>query len=242
VYGPRRRRSLEPTDILAARHQWLSDGVAPLTIVNRESALRRLWHQLDGRKASTPFDDLSAIASHRTPIVVIPPALVLRVYAVLTTWRREGRRGLHDSKTRARFMVYASTGRRPSEIARAQFTDVDFQRGIWYPRDGKGGFSPGIYLNADMLAAWSLFAGANAWGRFRNFTPILRKAGWPDDVRPYNLRHTVGITMSEAGVDLADVGPHLGHKRLETTRRHYVPVLHSRLQQASERIDKRFGW
>ena len=48
--------------------------------------------------------------------------------------------------------------------------------------------------------------------------------------------------MSEAGVDLADIQQHMGHRRIDTTRRHYVPVLGSTLQDASERIDQRFGW
>jgi integrase len=48
--------------------------------------------------------------------------------------------------------------------------------------------------------------------------------------------------MSESGVDLADIQQHMGHKRIDTTRRHYVPVLGSRLQRASELIDGRFGW
>ena len=56
------------------------------------------------------------------------------------------------------------------------------------------------------------------------------------------LRHTVGISLSEAGADLSDVQAHLGHKQLSTTRRHYVPVLGSRMQRLSESIEGRFQW
>lgn len=83
-----------------------------------------------------------------------------------------------------------------------------------------------------------------AWGFFREgaWVTTLRSAGWPEGMRPYMLRHTGGMTMTEAGADLADIQQHLGHKRIETMRRHYVPVLGSRLQRVSELLEGRFGW
>jgi hypothetical protein len=42
-------------------------------------------------------------------------------------------------------------------------------------------------------------------------------------------------------VDLADVGAFLGHRDLDTTRDHYVPVLDARMQTASDRLAGRFG-
>ena len=109
---------------------------------------------------------------------------------------------------------------------------------------GRGGWGPGIYLNDDMMAAWELFVEADAWGIFRTGSLVrtTRRAGWPEGVRPYNLRHTVGISISEAGGDLADVQAHLGHKHISTTRKHYVPVLNSRMQKASELISGRIPW
>lgn len=237
-----RRDQITTEDVEDARKTWLAAGVAPKTVNNRVMALNRLWHKLDGRRAVSPGDDLLPLHIHRTPIVVVPNSVVTTVYEKLLEWERTGR--LRNAKTRARFMVLASTGRRPSEIARAEPADVDLPRRVWIPRDGKGGHSPGVYLNDDMLAAWTVFTAAQAWGSFREgtFVRTMRRAGWPPGVRLYSLRHTVGIEMSEAGVPLDDVGPHLGHKRMETTRRHYVPVLNSRMQIASEAIDRRFNW
>lgn len=242
LYGDRRRHGLTDADALQARQTWLAAKVKPKTVKNREAALSRLWHRLDGRRAIAPTDDLPALHVHKTPIVNITPAVVLTVYTELVAWEQIGR--LRNAKTRARFMVYASTGKRPSEIARAEKDDVDLERRVWIVRDGKGGFSPGVYLNDDMLAAWRVFVAASAWGTFREgtFVRTLRRAGWPAGVRPYHLRHTVGMEMSEAGIDLADVQQHMGHTRIDTTRRHYVPVRGSRLQAASEAIDRRFGW
>ena len=59
----------------------------------------------------------------------------------------------------------------------------------------------------------------------------------------FPLRHTVGIALSEAGVDMRDISDHLGHKSTEMTRKHYVPIIASRLQRASELLDgRKLGW
>jgi len=240
--GPKRRSQIHEADILHARNDWLVSGVKPKTINNRVAALNRLWHRLDGRRAPSPCDNLRPLAVHKTPAQRVRDVDVVQVYEQLRAWEKAGI--LRDAKARARFMLYASTGKRPSEIMRAQPGDVDLERRVWIPRDGKGGWGPGVYLNDDMLAAWTLFIQANAWGEFsgNSFVRLLRKAGWPAGVRPYNLRHSVGIAMSELGIDLADIQQHMGHKRIETTRRHYVPVIGSRLQRASELVDGRFHW
>jgi integrase len=172
----------------------------------------------------------------------VDPAIVVRVAKQLEAREKKGL--IRDAKTRARFMVLAACGRRPSEVMRTQRSDVDLVRRVWTVRDGKGGESPGVYLNNDMLAAWRVFVKAKAWGTFEtsSFAKVLRSAGWPKAVRPYNLRHTVGISLSEAGVDLADIQAHMGHKRIATTRKFYVPVLSSRMEAASRLLEGRLGW
>ena len=69
----------------------------------------------------------------------------------------------------------------------------------------------------------------------------LYAAGWPKDVRPYRARHSVALELGERGIDLGDVEGWLGHKEVTTTRKHYAPVLVSRLKQASETLPGRFG-
>ena len=236
------RYRLTAAEVRQARSTWLDAGLQPKTINNRVAALARLFHQLDGRRAPTPCDDVTPLRVHKTPARVITNAIVTAVYDRLLEFEQSGR--LRTAKARARFMVIASTGKRPSELMRAQPDDVDLGRRVWIVRDGKGGFSPGVYLNDEMLVAWMIFAQADAWGPFRegSWVRTLRAAGWPAGVRPYQLRHTIGLRMSEGGADLADIQQHLGHKRIETTRRHYVPVLGSRLQRVSELLDGRFGW
>ena len=59
----------------------------------------------------------------------------------------------------------------------------------------------------------------------------------PKDVRPYQARHSVALELGERGIDLADVSA-VRHKDIVTTRKHYAPILSSRLKQASERLSR----
>ena len=140
-------------------------------------------------------------------------------------------------------MVIASTGVRPAELKRAERGDVDMERRVWAVRTAKGGAPRVFWLNDDMKAAWEAFAAADAWGHFdgSDYAKELYAAGWPKDVRPYQARHSVALELGERGIDLGDVQGWLGHKQVTTTRRHYAPVLVSRLKQASEALADRFG-
>ncbi len=240
---------------------WADAGVAPKTIRNRLWSLKHLYHITLGPKADTPVDDIEPPAKVRTVITPVTPEIILSVYRRLLEFeqdqrpakRGENRTILRDAKTRARFMVRASTGRRPSEIMRAEPDDVDLSNRVWRVRDGKGGWSEGLYLNNDMLIAWTTFAQADAWGDFNtgSMAEVLRHAGWPSErdrngrylSRPYHLRHTLGMDISERGVDLADVGGWLGHTSVQTTRSIYAPILNSRMTRIAKELDGRLsGW
>jgi integrase len=239
-FGARRRHQLAAADVRAAVTAWHAAKVAPKTIANRLHTLRRLYRVLDGPDVRTPADGVRGPQIHQVPPVRIPDATIRAVVRVLE--QREGPTMRLGQKNRARFLVEATTGRRPSEIMRAQPDDVDLVHRVWRPRDGKGGWSPGIALNDEMLLAWQLFISADAWGAYRtgSLARLLRRCGWPAGVRVYHLRHTIGITLTELGVDLRDVAEHLGHKRLETTRKIYAPVQAGRQARVSALLDGRF--
>ena len=241
-YGRQLRHRLTSEHVRQAIGDWTEAGYAPKTINNRVHTLRHLYRTLDGRAAMTPCDEVAPLTVPKTIPVAVSPDVIRAVEKQMREQERTGR--LRSQKTRARFMVLAATGKRPSELMRAEPDDVDLERRVWLVRDGKGGWSPGLYLNNDMLTAWRLFIEANAWGWFsvKSFARRLRTSGWPKGVRPYNLRHSTGIALSEGGTDLADIQAFMGHKQIATTRRHYVPVLNSRMQKASEQIDGRIGW
>jgi integrase len=241
--GDRRLRAITEMIARTVLSQWTQAGVAPKTIRNRRWSLQHLYHLTLGPKAPTPVDDISPPPKTKTIPRMVDPEHVLTVYANLLKAETTGL--LRDAKTRARFMVRASTGKRPSEIMRAQPEDVDIARREWRVRDGKGGWSEGLYLNDDMVLAWLVFIGAKAWGPFNtgSMARVLRAAGWKAGVRPYELRHSVGIALSDAGVDLSDIAPFLGHIDLRTTRSTYVPIRAARMQRASEALEGRFkGW
>lgn len=245
--GDMRLTAIDDKIVRAVMGQWTSAGVAPKTIRNRRWSLQRLYHVLQGPKSHTPVDDVAPPSKTKTIPLSIDPAHVLTVIGNLIAREQSG--VLRDAKTRARFMVRAVTGKRPSEIMRAQPSDVDLDRREWRVRDGKGGWGEGLYLNDEMLAAWKLFAAAGAWGPFETsaMAKTLRAAGWAPGgdpfTRPYELRHSVGIALSDAGIDLGDISPFLGHANLETTRRIYVPIRQARMQRASEALNGRFqGW
>ncbi len=244
LYGPKKLSAVTREDVQRALSAWSAAGLKPKTLRNRLWTLRHLYHVLQGSKAETPCDDVRPPAKVRTLPGWVSPDIILAVYQRLQEAEQRGH--LRDVKTRARYMVLASTGRRASEVMRATTEDVDFKRRIWRVRDGKGGWTPGgLPLNDDMLEAWRVFAEADAWGWYDTYSMarVLRHAGWPAGVRPYNLRHSVGIDMSEQGVDLQDVGAGLGHATVQTTRSAYVPILSSRMKRASEAIEGRLsGW
>jgi site-specific recombinase XerD len=242
-FGRIHRSRLTSSAVRRAFGDWLKAGVAPKTINNRLQTLRHLYRTLDGRRALTPCDEVSPLPVPRAPRVVVPVALIRHVEAQLRVHEAKG--WLRSAKTRGRFMVLATTGRRPSELKRAQPEDVDLDRRVWVVRDGKGGYTPGgLYLNDEMLLAWRVFLAADAFGPFCTsaYVRTLQAAGWPTTIRPYQLRHAVAIESLERGTELADVSAVLGHTRVDTTRRHYAPVLESRMQRASERLEGRIGW
>jgi integrase len=86
------------------------------------------------------------------------------------------------------------------------------QLNVWIVRTGQGGEPRGHFDGSDDAKA-------------------LYAAGWPKDVRPYQARHSVALELGERGIDLGDVQGWLGYRQVSTTRRHYAPVLASRLKQ-----------
>ncbi len=242
------RAAIRRDDVLRIIGVWKGADVAHRTINNRVSALRDLYHKLDGDDAETPCDHVPFLKPPRTPIPRISAATINAVLHNLlvrgsSTEPRSGRQANHALQDRARLMVLASTGRRPCEVERAQPDDVSLQARVWGVRDAKGGWGPGMYLNDEMVIAWQTFVEVEAWGPFpQHFARRLRDAGWPKGIRPYAVRHATWIEASERGADLLDISAGAGHRNVSMTRKHYVPVLNSRMQKLSALIEGRFGW
>lgn len=233
------RYAITREQIQKAITEWQRAGYKPKELRHRWRILRQC---LDVYEVTpNPCQGVHLPIIQRTRPRSVPDTLVRDVALALRKQEIIGR--LWDGKTRARFLVLATTGQRPTQVRRAQPADVDLERRIWFVEPAKGDNGAIVYLNDDMHAAWSLFIAANAWGRYdsRSFAKTLRRNGWPKGIRPYTLRHTVGLSMSELGIELGDISAHMGHANINTTRQAYVPALLSRLKDASERIDGRLG-
>lgn len=236
--GHLKRTAIRSSHVRAAFSAWATAGKSPRTIRHRRRVFRELYQGLDGAHARPPLTGVKVPKPedpHPTPV---PLATIQRVARSLkhgkTGLKRHGpKRTLgavtyaEPAKARARFLVRATTGQRPSQIMRATTADVDLKRRIWFVRAGKGGHAIPLPLTPDMVRAWKAFAAADAWGPFdsRSFSKTLRRHGWPKGVRPYNLRHTFAIDHLLAGTPIGDLQGLLGHRQIETTRKFYGPVL-----------------
>lgn len=232
LYGDRQRSSLTEADVRAAVAAWQVGQYAVRTCEHRVATLRHLFRTLDGREVITPCDGVKFTLPDTQPVYV-PAETIKRVAGNL----------IHRD-TQARFMVLTATGVRPSELMRAEPSDVSLKQRLWIVRTGKGGARPAIRLNDDMLAAWKMFIHAKAWGHYDTSTHAKRlyEAGWPKAVRPYQARATFGMELSRRGADLADIQQILGHRDVKTTRAYYVPREDSRISAAIETVSGRLGW
>lgn len=225
---------------------------AAWTIRHYVHALRQLYHGLDGAGAPTPVDGLKLGKPPQTTPVFVAPKVIQDVARRILGLEKEHpghhRRCEHGHelrKTRARFMVLATTGARPIELARALPADVELEHELWSIRTAKGGVGRVLRLNTpEMRAAWKAFIAAEAWGEYdrSRHAKRLRRAGWPAGVRPYALRGTWGMELSRRGADLADVQPLMGHADIKTTRTYYVPAEDSRLAKATRATAGRLRW
>lgn len=229
---PRARVSAE--HVKAAIRAWSDAGVPPKTVHNRLKAFSALYRTVDGPKAYVPSEDVQKPALTKTQ----PRAVSLETLRAVELALRPG-----DPKTHARYMVLVATGCRPVHLKRATAKDVDLEQRVWHARAAKGGNPIALPLNDDMLAAWNAFVHAEAWGDFNSqeYAKALRSAGWPEGVRPYTAKHTFGIALGEAGVDMRVIADWFGQTKTDTARI-YVPVLQSRLKDASDRMNGRLGW
>jgi len=233
-FGKVHRRRVTSDHVRATIKVWANAKIPPKTVLNRLRALSAMYHALDGPKAWAPSDDVARPALPRTQPRDVPIETLLAVERQLRTG---------DPKTHARYMVLIAHGCRPVHLKRATSRDIELDRRVWHVHAAKGGNPIDLPLNDDMLAAWQAFVAADAWGDFKSeeYAKQLRAAGWPTGVRPYNAKHTFGIALGEAGVDMRVIADWFGQRKTDTARI-YVPVLASRLKDASERMNGRLGW
>jgi integrase len=239
----RSRFAITPELVREALADWQLAGYRPREIRHRWRILSQFFDSFDDEDTPNPCRKVKPPKIQKTRPRSVSAELIREVAVNLRIQESDGIGRLRDAKTRARFLVLATTGQRPAQLRRAVPADVDLDRRVWFVDPAKGDNGAVIYLNEDMLAAWQLFVAARAWGHFdgRSFVKTLQRNGWPKGIRPYNLRHTVGLTLSELGVDLGDIQAHMGHASPATTRQFYVPGVPARLMLASQKLDGRMA-
>lgn len=247
-FGSKPRHRVTTHDCEKQIAAWLAAKRSPKTIKHRVRVLKELWHHADGPRARTPVDGLKLPRIPKTAPTPVPEAIILKVADSLLQGKRHTKArkdhgegtgkgyGGDSDKARARFLVYALTGQRPSQIGRAKPEHIDRERRIWWVQPAKGGHPTAFPLIEELDLAFQLFAKAKAWGPFdtRSFSKTIKRHGWPADIRPYTLRHNFAIKQLLAGTDLGDLQGLLGHTN-PTTTRIYAPVLVARLREAVQR-------
>ena len=73
----------------------------------------------------------------------------------------------------------------------------------------------------------------------RHLKPILKKAGLPESVRFYDLRHTCASILLASGENVKTVSERLGHAGIQLTLDTYAHVMPGQQEQASDRIAAR---
>jgi len=245
LIGSKPRRRVRSSHVTKAIRTWQRDGLSARSIRHRLRVLREMYRALDGRHAPTPVLGVKAPQLPAPHPVAVDWQNVREVAESLKRGKAVEKqhgpnkttavaRYASPAQTYARLLVLATTGQRPAQVMRAEPADVDLKRLIWMVRPAKGGRAISLPLDAAMVRAWRAFIAADAWGPYdsRSFAKTLRRHGWPDGVRPYQLRHTLAIDLILGGADLVDVQAALGHRQIATTQTYYAPLLLARQRRA----------
>jgi integrase len=238
----------ERISLTLARPDWQK---SPKEIRHRIGILKRFFHfhNYNGKPGPTPCDYVELPKPIKRAPKGVPDATIAKVAANLLRQEQLGR--LRDGSTRARYLVLATTMKRPCQVRRTNPDDVNFETRIWDVPDAKNAPGGPMYLNDEMLAAWKLFRDAECWspeGKKYNhdsFCKTLRRNGWPGGkggTRPYAMRHQGLQTMDEMEINPRAIQAAGDHTSFETTERFYLGKTKLRESKfAAEVIDGRFG-
>jgi integrase len=145
------------------------------------------------------------------------------------------------------FAVALFTGGRKSNVLAMRWEDVDLAAGIWRIPETKSGIPVVVPLTAPVLAIlqarqettngcpW-VFPGRGKTGHLVEpktaWKRIIERAGL-EDVRPHDLRRSLGSWMAMTGAGLPLVGKMLGHTQAQTTQI-YARLAVDPVRQAAE--------
>jgi integrase len=151
-------------------------GLSAQTCNLRRTALSHLFTTLDGNRARNPVSDVPKFERPEPKPHALPYDVIKATFDVM-----------RPNKTKARLMLMAYAGFRPSEIKRAEPGDVlpflDLPEPFCYKRVGKRGKPVMVPLPDEGVEAWRLLIKRNAWGKFsrdninRDWKAAMKRAG-----------------------------------------------------------------
>ena len=223
--GERPRRSLKARELAWTMNAWRASGLTAGTCNRRRTALMHLWHRLDGKSAPNPLRDVPRFQEPDALPRGRPYALLERPFAAM-----------RPSQSRARLKAIAYIGLAHSELKRVdRAQDWNRKAGTLVIRGRqKGAGTPTrvVKLTAKGTDALREMDRSDAWGWFSNSTlgrrwhaAIARVRAADDtpnlpDIRPYDLRHSMGTEIYRLTGDLKAVKEYLGHASLKTSERY----------------------
>lgn len=184
-------------------------------------ALINFYEAMNGKSGYNPGRSLRQPPKDEEPVRDIPWPWIERLF-----------KALPESRTKARLMLIAYVGLPHKQIALLKPSDLRLNKRqlIVHPRrKGAGAAGRAIPLSPVAIAALKEFKRLDAFGSFQNrqlvetFRSGAKKAKLqlPEDVRPYDLRHSFLTEVARGGADIQDIAT-LG--------------MHATLQQASRYI------
>jgi len=221
----RPRRGIKARELTTVMNDWKASGLTAATCNRRRTALMHLWHRLDGKSAKNPLRDVPRFKEAGALPRGRPYRLLERIFKAMV-----------PSKSRARLKAIAYLGIAHSELKRVdRRQDWNRKAGTLIIRGrakGEGTDTPMrvIKLTTKGTAALREMDRQQAWGGFSNSTlgriwhaAIARVRLELDDVpdiRPYDLRHSLGTEIYRITRDLKAVKEYLGHASLKTSERY----------------------
>ena len=153
---------------------------------------------------------------------------------------------------RAALWLYLLTGVRKSELLRARWGDIDWDRKELRLGETKAGRVHYVPLSEPAIATLKglpreegnphILPGAKRGQHLVNISKpwlLVRKEAGVEDVRLHDLRRTVGSWLAQAGNDLHLIGKVLNHSSLTTTAvyaRFSQDVVHQALEEHGQRL------
>lgn len=128
------------------------------------------------------------------------------------------------------FLICLLTGARRANVLSMHFKDINFDRAEWRLEETKNGTPQTVTLSPEVLEILKnrippadpgyVFPGTGATGHLaeprKGWERILERAGL-ENLRPHDLRRTLGSWMAINGASLSIIGKSLNHKNVATT-------------------------